>query len=207
MSRDFRSDVGYIERDLRSLEGDLNVKLGTLKAAADEVKDLEGQIEAAGKALDTAQKAIELLTMVQVVVREGARQSFENIITTALNHIIGEDYKFVMAFGRRGNQQEVDFNVQSNSLKLPLDPMDTSGGGVIDIVAFALRVATLELHRPRIDGPILLDETFKHLSQGHLDAAADFMNAVSKKTSRQIIMVSHKQEFVAVADTKIEVKG
>lgn len=173
----------------------------------EETKKLEAEIADTKYCLEVGVLAVELLDFVQQAVRQTMQKSFEEVITLALQHIFGEGYRFEIAFDRRGNLSVADFNIKSPNLSIPADPLDSSGGGVIDVVGFALRVALLELHVPKIEGPIILDESFKHLSSMHLYNCANFLGQVSAKINRQIILVSHRDEFVELANSKIKVEA
>lgn len=195
-----------IQSQIKTLEGKVGQLEGRRLALSGQLEEVRRRLSEINEEQETYVKAVEVLTLAQTVVREGVRNSFEEVITYGLQHILGSDYSFEMEFTRRGNLQEVSFNVKSRTLAGGYDPLDTSGGGVIDIVSLALRVAIIELHQPRIDGPIVLDESFKHLSRQHLYSAGGFLKALTERINRQIIMVSHKSEFEKEADKAITVK-
>jgi len=196
-------------RGVEQLVNNLGEDVSRLKGQTEVLEKRKGEIESRLAEMKAEEelylKATELLTVAQEAVRQGIKKSFEDIITFALQFILGSDYAFDMEFGRRGNLQEVDFKVRNMNLKEPADPIETSGGGVVDIMSLALRVAILELHKPRIDGPLVLDESFKHLSRQHLYAAGAFLKALTQRINRQIIMVSHKSEFEEMADNGIRI--
>lgn len=79
--------------------------------------------------------------------------------------------------------------------------MQSVGGGVVDVVSFALRVAVLcGLNRKRRP-TLICDEPFKHVSAGYLPAVADMVSALVKQTGLQLLIVTHEPEIVRVADT------
>jgi len=186
------------------------IKIGSLSGKADlldkQIKDGEERLIEIGHKKEIYSKGIEVLELAQESVKIGIKNGFESVVTYALQFIFGINYIFKLDFGRRGNLQEVELNVKSDSLNIARDPMDTSGGGVIDVVSIALRVAILELHKPKIQGPIILDESFKQLSRGHLYEAGAFLNALVDRVGRQIIMITHSPELVKMADKSIEIK-
>jgi len=205
MSRDFKNRIRRVGEVVSDLRADIHTLAGKCEVLSDQIEESKGKLENIGEDLELYIKAVELLTVAQETMREGVRKSFEETITFALQHILGSDYEFYMDFGRRGNLQEVNFNVKSKNLDEAFDPIDTSGGGVIDIVSLALRVAILELQQPRVDGPLVLDESFKHLSSQNLYRAGDFLRKMSERMNRQIIMVTHKGEFVENSRTNIAI--
>lgn len=151
-------------------------------------------------------KAVELLTLVQGVTREKIKDGFETLVTYALRFIYSQDYAFQLEFGRRGNLQELNFNIKTPEFEEPGDPMDTSGGGVLDIVSLALRAVLLEVSVPKIEGFLMLDESLKHLSKDYLMNASQFLNELNKRLGRQIIFITHQQEFIDNAENAIEIQ-
>jgi DNA repair exonuclease SbcCD ATPase subunit len=151
-------------------------------------------------------KAVELLTVVQGVTRDKIKDGFETLVTYALRFIYSQDYAFQLEFGRRGNLQELNFNIKTPEFEEACDPMDTSGGGVLDIVSLALRAVLLEVSVPKIEGFLMLDESLKHLSKDYLMNASEFLNELNKRLGRQIIFITHQQEFIDNAENAIEIK-
>jgi len=150
-------------------------------------------------------KSVEFVTMLQKSACDNVKKGFETIVSYALKSIYGQDYDFAIEIGRRGNYQELDFNIKTPQCQKALNPLETSGGGVLDGVSLALRVALLELSSPKIEGPLLLDESFKHISTSFVGKASNFLKSLAQKLNRQIIMVSHRAEIIESADNKIEV--
>ena len=151
-------------------------------------------------------KAVELLTIVQGVTRDKIKDGFETLVTYALRFIYSEEYAFKLEFGRRGNLQELNFNIKTPDFEEECDPMDTSGGGVLDIISLALRAVLLEVSVPKIEGFLILDESLKHLSKEYLMNASQFLNELNTKLGRQIIFITHQQEFIDNAENTIQIQ-
>jgi DNA repair exonuclease SbcCD ATPase subunit len=85
-------------------------------------------------------------------------------------------------------------------------PIDSNGGGIVDMISIALRVAILEIHSdPRINGPIILDEPGKHVSEDYVEKMALFLKYLSSHFNRQIIMVTHQQSLSELSDKSFQV--
>lgn len=85
------------------------------------------------------------------------------------------------------------------------DPESSRGGGVSDVVSLALRLALLELSRPRVEGPVLLDEVGKHISAQYAPNVAQFLKQYAEKTGRQIVLVTHMNALAEVANVSYRV--
>jgi DNA repair exonuclease SbcCD ATPase subunit len=181
------------------LQGEHSTLIKRLKETQDNITTCESDKE-------KLSKAVELLTLVQGVTRDKIKDGFEQIVTHALQYIYDDSYSFELEFGRRGNLQELDFNIKTPGFEEACSPLDTSGGGVLDIISLALRCVLLEVSVPKIEGFILFDESFKHLSKDYLPFASEFLNELNKRLNRQIILISHQSEFIDNAQNSIEVK-
>jgi len=52
----------------------------------------------------------------------------------------------------------------------------------------------------KVEGPLILDEPFKHISEHYIDRVAEFLKQVSSAFGRQIIMITHNRHLIEVAD-------
>jgi len=200
-----QNDIAEIGKVLQELEK-INTSLeGKSELLRQQNSDNEARLKACEKDRELYKKAIELVSLAGSTARESIKKGFENIVTHALRSIVGEDYRFQIDFEKRGNLQEANFNVMSGSLSEPFDPLDSRGGGIVDIISIALRVSLLELYQPRTEGPLILDEPFKHLSSMYINGAGDFLNGVADKMGRQVIVVTHIRGLTYEADNLIEV--
>lgn len=186
-------------------------KVGRLKGEYSLLKEQQEKSEVLIKQLkhdeEIYSKAVELLSLVQQVTRDKIKESFEIIVSHALNYIFESDkYAFELVFGRRGNLQELDFAVKTPDKNEALNPLDTDAGGILNIISFALRIVLMEVAHPKINGYIISDENFANLSEDHIERASQFLKELNQKMQRQIIAISHQSKMLESADRLIEVK-
>jgi len=74
---------------------------------------------------------------------------------------------------------------------LEVDPLTASGGGVVDVAAFALRVACLVLYRPRLSRVVVLDEPFRFVSMQYQENVRQMLEQLSTDMNIQIVQVTH----------------
>jgi DNA repair exonuclease SbcCD ATPase subunit len=67
----------------------------------------------------------------------------------------------------------------------------------VDIISLALRVAMLESVYPPIDGPLMLDEPAKHVSEEYTQGVGEFIEKIEEAFGRQIILITHNQDLAA----------
>ena len=78
---------------------------------------------------------------------------------------------------------------------MEVDPMTASGGGVVDVASFALRLSCLVLSKPPINRILILDEPFKFLSEDYRERVRILLETLSKEMKTQIILVTHIEEL------------
>ena len=78
---------------------------------------------------------------------------------------------------------------------MEVDPMDGSGGGVVDVAAFALRVSCLMLSQPPLRRLLVLDEPFKFVSEGFRGRVRKMLETLADEMKLQIVMVTHIREL------------
>ena len=78
------------------------------------------------------------------------------------------------------------------------------GGGKIDIIALALRLAVGEMEG--VDGPLFLDEVGKHVSKEYAPSVAYFLKEYSATFGRQIILITHNADLAEIGEVSLAVK-
>ncbi|MFW9880745.1 MAG: hypothetical protein ACFFG0_47380 [Candidatus Thorarchaeota archaeon] len=148
----------------------------------------------------------------QVIIQEVARKTqekikfhIEDVVGLAISTIFGDEYNFELDFIVKRNKTECDmFLIDKEENRF--NPIDDNGGGVVDLVSFALRISLWNLQRGKKNNTIILDETFKHLSKDNIDNVSLLMKELSAKLNIQFILVTHIPEFSEIADKVFEVK-
>lgn len=166
-----------------------------------------GKVEQLTLDIELHSKAVELLSKVQAVTRDKIKNEFEQLVSFCLQFIFEEPYSFKLIFDKRGNLQELNFVIEKPGYDESHDLLDTSGGGVLNIVSFALRIILMEVSMPKNNGMIICDEPFSNLSENYHEKAALLLDELSRKLNRQFIIVSHESLLKEhPAFNKIEIK-
>ncbi len=179
-------------------------KAYTVKHA--ENKLLEKQFAAAEERKTTAENTLEVFEKVTILLqktsefaRQQAKTRIEEIVSSALNAVFDDLYSFRIEIVVRAGRVEADYFLAKNGLEAQMKPPDYDrGGGVVDVVTIALRLAIVEL--VGCQGPVLLDEIGKMVSVGYRQPVAEFLKTYSEQFNRQIILITHAAELAEVAD-------
>ena len=153
-------------------------------------------------------KARYLLQEAAVFAREQARQNIEAWVTGALQFVFStDDMAFKVVLAEKNNRPDAEFYVVSNydGVLVETKPQDARGGGVVDVVSLALRIALMESGKQQTDGPLLLDEPGKHVSEEYGMMLAQFLKGVTQKTERQVILVTHNHYLAESGDRSYQV--
>ena len=110
-----------------------------------------------------------------------------------------------MNFNVSRGKTEAELVFQDKRTGQTIDPMEASGGGVVDLTCFALRISAFALENGT-DNLIIMDEPFKFVSKDLVLRAGEILKTLSQKMNLQIIMVTHITEFIEIADKVFEVR-
>lgn len=170
---------------------ELSFRLNSLKET---LKREEKELTKADKTLQRTQDAQEIIQHLAQAVQQRAHKKLSDVVSSCLSSVFGEEaYQFKIEFDRKRGRTEAHLRFVRGDLDV--DPMTASGGGVVDVAAFALRIACLVLHRPRLSRVVVLDEPFKFLSVEYRPQVREMLEQISKEMGLQIILVTHIDEL------------
>lgn len=177
---------------------------------------LESQLFQAQVKLNLAQTEIEAWQKVQVLfgkvseyAREQLKTRVEQTVTAALQGIFEDSrLEFRIELKTVASKPAAEWQVvsQYGEATVAANPEDARGGGITDVVSLALRLALLELARPKPEGPVLLDEPGKMISAEYVPNLAEFLKQYAQRTGRQIILVTHHEALAEAGDMAYRVE-
>lgn len=167
------------------------------------IESLDETIQRYETSLEIENKTKLLLQKVSIEARDRAKDVMEKAVTHALQYIFGSDFSFEIELKETKNRVEAEFYVLNNigGQVVRSSPEEACGGGVVDIISIALRMALLHLYQnPKINGPVILDEPGKHVSADYTIKLAEFLKHLSSMFQRQIILSTHQMDLAHIAD-------
>jgi len=192
---------------------DLRVRLEREKGGFSQVEKDISQSKSVLFNLQIQGVDIEQSTVIlQIVAQQTQSQlSFyiSDMVTAAIEAVFPDDrYFFQIEFVQRRGKTEADLfleDAQGNRIK----PSDAEGGGLVNVVAFALRVALWSLTK-QSRAVFVLDEPFMFLHSRDAHAkVAELLSSISERLGLQIIMVTgedESQEIIEGANKVIRIK-
>ena len=158
------------------------------------------------------QNRLKLLEQSQVFLQKVAQETqehlkfqVEDVVNLALETCFPGEYNFQILFNVSRGKTDAELVFFDQKTNRQIDPMNASGGGVVDLTCFALRIACYALEQGT-DNVIVLDEPFRFLSRDLQSRAGEILKTLSDKMHLQIILVTHIGELINIADKVFEVK-
>jgi DNA repair ATPase RecN len=201
--------IAQYRKVLDKKKAHLNTRKGQQQQLVHERDTIIENTKSSREELMQLQEASILLQRTSEKAREFGKERLEEITTSALQFVFGPDVRFEIELGETAGRPQAEFYLVSNQggNEVRTKPMESNGGGIVDIIALALRIAVLQIHHdPVINGPIILDEPGKHVSEEYAERMATFLQQMSSHFKRQIIMVTHQPYLAEVADKAFEVQ-
>ena len=202
------TNLALIENGLTSLRSQYQQGAGQLALLQKQQSDKQTELVQVKEDIETWQQVQLLLSKVSEFSREQLKLRIEETVTAALQAIFCEDQiRFQVDIRNINGKPAAEWSVISSYGDLPVaaNPEDGRGGGIADVVSLALRLALLELARPKPQGPVVLDEPGKMISKEYLSNVAEFLKKYLEQTGRQGILVTHHEALAEVANVSYRV--
>lgn len=192
--------ITRLRDQLYSMERDLLIKTNRCEILTEQKERLEVKIEE----LDvlTSEQALQVLQKLSSRQRQVAKLRLEELGTQALQFSLGKNYRMEIEVEEVRKRPQAYLTVINEATGIKTEPLDDNGGGVVDIISIALRMVVLQA-MGNIDGPIILDEPFKMVSEEFVPMLSEFLNKISNDFGRQIIMITHNKVLAESCESKI----
>ncbi len=184
-------------RSISALEGIYNRRRGQKDQLEDTLKKDTDSLNDIVKTKELQENVKQLLEMAAEYAREQAKGDMEYIVTQALQYVFENDLKFIIELEDNASGPQAEFYVESKyggQESVKTRPQDARGGGVVDVISLALRIAMMQGH-----GVLILDEPAKQVSEEFAPNVANFLSYLTGQGDFQVIMVSHNQHLAQAA--------
>ena len=197
-------EIQKVRADLRRASTAVTAKLAQRDLLADQMHDAERRKFRAEEKLAQFDLVQILLQLTSDFARRQAKRRIEEIVTSALSVVFGEDYRFRVEIAVKGNQPVAEYFLDTAEVTTQLKPPDyDNGGGIVDVVSLALKLAVAELSG--VKGTLFLDEVGKHVSEEFAPNVAFFLKEYSVKFHRQIVLITHNAHLAEIGDLSLGV--
>lgn len=203
-----------IEFDYKKLKNSFIDKKNKYYEDLGKKKSIENNIKRLEENLKKINNKSEDLILVDTLLKETAdfsrlqsSKEIESIVTSCLDLVFNSKMEFKIELSQLRGKNSAEFFIieMDEDKKYTYKIEDTRGGGVIDILSLALRIAFILKIYPPVKGPIVLDEPAKHVSDDYIFNIADFIKKISEEFDKQIIIISHNEHLSSIGDNSYKI--
>lgn len=176
----------------------------------EEINNYQDKIKMIDDDVEVYKKTILVLTESSRIARQQAKDSFEKIVTEALQFVTqSTDYEFIIQENQDSSKPAYEFYIKTtvNGEESLQKPQDANGGGFIDIISVAAKYAYLELFNdpPIMNSTIILDEPGKMIDEDRSIKFAEYIKELGTIYGKQTIMITHNKNLSDIADETFNV--
>lgn len=185
------TSIKTIRQQLERKRGEQTQTQRMLTQAEQRLQDYQTQ-------LGHHEQAREVIREVGLKTQQALSYHISEITSLALEAVFDNPYELKIDFVHRRNKTECDLYFERDGNLV--SPIDASGGGAVDVAAFALRVACWSMETPRSRPVLVLDEPMRFLSTDMQERASQMIKEISEKLGIQFIIVTHEETLTQAAD-------
>ena len=177
---------------------DLNKKVQILavqrQIATDSLVKRQTQVQGLLQSLKDHEMASAILLNVAKKTQQELAYRLSNLVSTCLSSVFHEPYEFEVSYVDRRGKTEVEFYLTRDGMSLD-NPILSVGGGVVDVVAFGLRVSCLCLSTPPLRRVLILDEPFRGVhGREQQEKVGELVNRLSKELNLQCVFIANLED-------------
>ena len=188
--------------NLQTLRNTLEQQKGQKIQIEKSIESVSITIKEKEKDLRRHEQAREIIKEVGLKTQQQLQFHISDITSLALEAVFETPYQLIVEFVQRRNKTECDLYFQRNETRI--NPISASGGGTVDVAAFALRIASWSMQSPKSMNTIILDEPLRFLSQDNQEKASQMIKEISIKLGIQFIIITHETTLTTWADKIFE---
>lgn len=161
-------------------------------------------------ALTSRVESLVTASSILLTVKNATQKKFvehvSKMVTSIVQAVFDRKFEFVVEYNVKRGQSECEFLVRDGLTGDLYNPKDEMGGGLLDVISFALRVVFWSLENPKSNNVMILDEPMKFVGKGvFMERVSVMMRELSHRLGLQLIVNTHEPELSSQADKVWEV--
>lgn len=196
------SEVKFRLRSVTSLAHHVSARRDQVR---ENLSQVETEIENLSNRMEKLAKVGELFRVLLDLLVERQVRSVENVVTQGLQTVFhDQNLHFEAEVGTKYNKIAVDLFIRRDpsiesdtSLPIRDKPLSAFGGGPSSVASLTLRVLTIL--RLKLWPLLVLDEALAAVSDVYVEPTGIFLSALAQKMGIDILLVTHKSEFLDLA--------
>lgn len=180
--------------DLIKTRKKVDTLLGELNTAKRQGKEEKRNLKEAEERLEDIKEAQVITQQVAQMVQQQAHKRIEGVVSKCLEAVFGNEYGFKIHFERKRGRTEANLLLLRHGHEIG-DVLNSDSGGVVDVSALALRLASIVLAKPRLRRIMIMDEPFRNLDMENRERVRILLEDLAKDFKVQFIIVTHEIAF------------
>lgn len=168
-----------------------------------EYRDQHSQLKRKTIRLTQARESIHIVAK---STQEILEYNLNNIVSEAMETVFDDPYEVKIEFVVKRNKTEAEIHFVRRGIKY--QPLTSSGGGTIDVSAFAIKLALWSLKAKKTRKCLIFDEPFKNVNDPSRTLhrrLSEMVANICEDLDVQIIMVSLEEEMIDNCDRAIHI--
>jgi hypothetical protein len=193
---DYNQELTRFSNQYQQLEGQKTL----LKQ---QLSEGENKYQVFKKRYKDATRASIIIQAVAQKTQQNLEYHFSHIVSLALASIWPDPYQFIIKFVPRRNKTECDIKLVRDGEEC--DPLDSTGGGVCNVVSFTLQIAYLLMsNKAKV---FIGDETFSFLHSPTLQQnCSSMIKLLCDRMGLQVILVTGQSDISMYADKEFKAR-
>jgi hypothetical protein len=181
-----------MQTQLNNLRSRLEQERGKLSQLLSDKYTTEDKLNSSLELRIDIEEAQLIIQTVSQGTQNQITEYISDLVSSALDAVFDNPYKLQLTFVQRRGKTEADLKFLRDGHEL--DPLEESGGGVINVASTALRVGLWSLTKSSRN-VLILDEPFHflHSTEAHRKVS-ELLKSLSEELSLQIILVTGEVE-------------
>ena len=166
-----------------------------LRLAKQTITQETGALADANEDVNNLLEVQKIVTCIAQGIQQQIHGRISQIVTRCLNAVFEDPYEFRIRFDRKRGKTEARMVMVRDGEELD-DPLNSVGGGVVDVVSLALRLAHLLLSRPPRCRLVVLDEPFSAIrGEGNKRRTREMLLKLAEELDFQFILSSDIEAY------------
>lgn len=182
-----------MSQELEQLRSNLNERLASYSVARGIYQRAKLEAIDAENNLTDCEEAQHIAQLVAQTVQQQVHDRIAGVVSRCLEAVFDEPYEFQIHFEQKRGRTEAKLVFVRDGNQV--DPLTGSGGGVVDVAAFALRVACILLAKPPVRRVLVMDEPFRFVSACYRPRLRAMLEKLSSDLGIQFILITHIEEL------------
>jgi len=168
----------------QSLDRSLSQRATLQNQIAEETRNLKKT----RKRVDASTRTRAVLQTIAKQVQDQTHQQIAAVVSQCLECVFDDPYQLRIVFEQKRGRTEAQLEFERDGT---FDPLTSTGGGVVDVASFALRLASIVLSKPHTRRVVVLDEPFKWLSADYQPRIKTLLELLADELQFQFVIVTH----------------